>query len=158
MHVEIFPPEGQVQYPGQMITFMDQETTEVQHRIHCALSAFARHRQELTSESYLQGHKLHIFDAVTPTIRHGAGTWTTTQEHEKMLRASQRRMLRLIIQTKKSKRKTMKTQVEKTCKVSEDTREEDNTKDEYDQDSSISFENDTESTSSQEQELEDWIE
>ena len=36
--------------------------------------------------------------------------------------------------------------------------EKDSTNDEYDQDSSISIENDIESTSSQEEELEDWIE
>ena len=40
--------------------------------------------------------------------------------------------------------------------MSEDT-EEDSTNDEYDQDCGISFENDTESTSSQEEEFEDWI-
>ena len=40
---------------------------------------------------------------------------------------------------------------------SEYTKEEDSINDEYDQDGSISFENDTESTSSQEEELEDWI-
>ena len=37
-------------------------------------------------------------------------------------------------------------------------RKENSTNDEYDQESSISFDNDTESTSSQEEELEDWIE
>ena len=42
--------------------------------------------------------------------------------------------------------------------MSEDAQEEDSTNDERDQDSSISFENDTESTTSQEVELEDWIE
>ena len=35
---------------------------------------------------------------------------------------------------------------------------EDSTNDEYDQDSSISFENDTESASSEEEELKDWME
>ena len=85
-----------------MITCMDQETTEVQHRMRCAWSAIARHRQELTSKSYLLRHRLHLFEAVvTPTIMHGVGTRTTTEEHEKMIRTTQRRMLRLIIQTKR---------------------------------------------------------
>ena len=39
IHVEILPPEGKVQYLGQMITFMNQGTTEVQHRSRCAWSA-----------------------------------------------------------------------------------------------------------------------
>ena len=42
--------------------------------------------------------------------------------------------------------------------MSEDAQEEDSTNDEYDQDKSISFEDDAESTSSHEDELEDWIE
>ena len=34
--------------------------------------------------SYSQGHGLHLFHAVvTPTITYGAGTWVTTEEHEK---------------------------------------------------------------------------
>ena len=56
VHVEVLPPEGKVKYLVKMITFVDQETTEVQHRIRCAWSAFARNRQELTSQSYLLQH------------------------------------------------------------------------------------------------------
>ena len=41
----------EVKYLVQMITFMDRETTEVQRRILCAWSAFARHRQEMASNS-----------------------------------------------------------------------------------------------------------
>ena len=108
MHVEILPPEGKVKYLEKMITVMDQGSTEVQHRIRCAWSAFARHRQELTSKSYLLRHCLHLFDAVViPTVMCGTWTWTTTKEHEK-LRTSQRRMLHLIIQTKRKYKKKNK--------------------------------------------------
>ena len=76
MHVELLLPEGNVKYLEQMITFVDQETTEVQQRIRCAWSAFAKHREELTSQSYLLRLWLHQFDAVvTPTITYDAGTW-----------------------------------------------------------------------------------
>ena len=106
MHVEILPPEGKVRFLEQIITFVDQEATEVQHRIRCAWSAFAKHQQELTSQSYLLQHRLHLFDAVdAPTITYGAGTWATTKEHEKMFRTTQRRVLRLIIQTNNRKLK-----------------------------------------------------
>ena len=75
MYVEKPLPEGTVKYLGQLSAFVDQETTEVQHRIGCVQSAFARH---------LLRHMLHFFDAViTPTITNGAGTWTTTKKHEK---------------------------------------------------------------------------
>ena len=82
-HVEILPLEVKAKYLEQMITFVDQETTEVQRRIRCAWSAFTKHRQELTSQSYLLRHRLHLFDAVVaPTITYGAGSWATTKEHE----------------------------------------------------------------------------
>ena len=72
MHVEKVPPEGKVKYLEQMITLVDQETTEIQHRIWCAWSAFAKHRQELTSQSYLLRHGLHVFNAVvTPATKYG---------------------------------------------------------------------------------------
>ena len=48
MRVEIPLLEGKVKYLGLMITFVDQETTEVQHRLRCAWSAFAKHRHETT--------------------------------------------------------------------------------------------------------------
>ena len=49
--IEILPREGKVRYLGQVIYFKDQESNEIQHRIRCAWSAFAKHRQELTSNS-----------------------------------------------------------------------------------------------------------
>ena len=42
--------------------------------------------------------------------------------------------------------------------MSDDTQEEDSTHDEYDQDSSISFDDDEDSTASQGDDLEDWTE
>ena len=73
MHVEVLSPEERVLYLEQMMTFVDAETTEVRHRIQCAWSAFAKHRQEPTVQSYLLGHRLHLFDAVvTPTVTCGA--------------------------------------------------------------------------------------
>ena len=84
------------------ITVVDQEPTEVQHRIRCAWSAFSKHRQEVTSQSHRLQHQLRLLDAVvTPTTTNDAGTWTTTKEPRKMLR-TQRRMLRLIIQTERN--------------------------------------------------------
>ena len=159
MHVEILPLEGKVKCLEQMNTLVDQVTTEVQHRVRCAWSAFAKHRQQLTSPSHLLRHRFHLFDAVvTPTITYGAGTWAATKEQEEMLRTAQRRMLRLIIQTErkyKSKKKKHGGKVVRDDEISEDTQEEDSTHDEYDQDSSISFDDDEDSTASQEDDLEE---
>ena len=90
----------------------------MQHRIRCAWSTFTKLRQELPSQSYRLQHRLHLFDAVvTPTITFGAGT------HEKMLRTTQRRMLRLIIQTKRNyKKKNNKETGGKTFETTESAR------------------------------------
>ena len=37
---------------------------------------------------------------IFPTLSFASGTWTLTNEHEKMIRSTQRKMLRLIVQTK----------------------------------------------------------
>ena len=96
MQVQILPPEGKLKYLDDHIRGPGNH----RHRIRCAWSAFAKHRQELKSQSYLLRHRLHLFDAVvTPTITCGAGTRAKKNNTRKMLRTNQRRMLRLIIQT-----------------------------------------------------------
>ena len=47
-------------------------------------SAIARHRQELTSKSYLPRYRLHTIDAVvTPTTTYGAGTMDYIQQKKR---------------------------------------------------------------------------
>ena len=85
------------------------------------------------------------------------------RRHETMIRTTQRGTLRLIIQTKKKYIKTRETEKEKTFKMTKCVKPRMNCEkktaqnDEYDQDSSISIEDDADSTSSQQVELEDWI-
>ena len=63
-------------------------------------------------------HRLHRLDSVVaPAMMYGAGTWTTTQEHEKMIRTTQRKVLWLIIQTRrKYKSKSSRSKDEKDVK------------------------------------------
>ena len=59
-----------------------EETIEMENRIGCAWSPFAKHRKELTSRSHLLRQRLRLFkSAVSPVITCGAATWTNTQEH-----------------------------------------------------------------------------
>ena len=47
-------------------------------------------------------HRLRLFDAVvSPTMNYASGTWTLTNDHERMIQSTQRKMLRLIIQAKR---------------------------------------------------------
>ena len=111
--IEILTRSESVRYSGQLIAFQHQETTEIKNRIRTAWATFHKYRQEqeLTSKNYLLKHRLRLFDAaITPTICYASGTWAPTKEHERMLQSTQRRMLRLIIQTKKKIQKDRETQ------------------------------------------------
>ena len=168
--IEIQTGGESVRYLGQMITFQQQETTEIKNRVRAAWATFLKYRQELTSKNYMLKHRLRLFDAaITPTICHAAGTWTPTKEHERMTQSPQRKMIRLIIQTKR-RYKTIVKQKAKTNKDNEekDTNDLSSTGDEsedgqnsishQDQDSDAPFEIDTdEEIDTTEIEQEDWV-
>ena len=103
MSIEILTRNESVKFLGQRISFYQQETTEIKSRIRAAWATFHKYRQELTSNNYMLKHRLRLFDAtVSPTICSAAGTWTPNKEHERMVQSTQRKMLRLIIQTKRN--------------------------------------------------------
>ena len=145
--IEILTRGESVRCLGQTITFLQQETTEIKNRIRAAWATFHKHRQELTWKNYLLKHRLRLFDAViTPTIFYASGTRTPTKEHERMIQSTQRKMLRLIVQTKRRYKKIVKqkdkTNEEKNINdISEDGQSSNTHKD---QDSDVSFEKDTE--------------
>ena len=96
--IEILTRSESVRHLGQLITFQQQETTEIKNRIRAAWATFHKYRQELTSKNYLLKHRLRLLDAaITPTIIYASGTWAPTKEHERMLQSAQRKMFRLII-------------------------------------------------------------
>ena len=100
--VEILTREESAKYLGRMVTFQQQETTEIRNRTRAAWAMFHQNRQGLTSRTYMLRHRLRFFDAVvSPAINYASGTWTLTEKHERMIRSAQRKMLRLIIQTKR---------------------------------------------------------
>ena len=107
---------------------------------------------------------------VTPTLTYASGTWTLTQKHEKMIQTAQRKMLRLIVQTKR-KYKTKNKATSKKDEEPEIPRDEDNentsgkdTEDESqndskkDQDSEVSFQEEADEEIDATENEEDWIE
>ena len=127
--VEILTREESTKYLGQMITFQQQETTEIRNRIRAAWATFHKYRQELTSRIYMLRHRLRLFDAVvSPTMNYASGTWTLTKEHETMIQSTQRKMLRFIIQTKRRYKKIVKQKDE--TKENDDTQYLSSTEDE----------------------------
>ena len=106
MKIEILTRNESVKYVGQRISFHQQETLEIKSRIRAAWATFHKYRQELTSKNYMLKHRLRLFDAtVTPTICYVSGTWTPNKDHDRMIQSTQRKMLRLIIQTKRKHKK-----------------------------------------------------
>ena len=59
---------------------------------------------------------------ITPTLTYASGTWTLSQKHVKMIKTAQRKMLRLILQTKrkyklkKDAANKIKEGTDKTCR------------------------------------------
>ena len=102
MSIEILTRNESVKYLGQRISFYQQETTEIKSQIRAAWATFHKYRQELTSKNYMPKHRLRLFAAtVSPTVCYAAGTWAPNKEHERVIQSTQRKMLRLIIQTKR---------------------------------------------------------
>ena len=113
MSIEILTKNESVKYLGQRISFHQQETLEIKSRIRAAWATFHKYRQELTSKKILLNYRLRLFEAtVSPTVCYAAGTWTLCKEHERMIQSTQRKMLRLIIQTKRKYKKIEKQDIE----------------------------------------------
>ena len=62
---------------------------------------------------------------ITPTMTYACGTWTLTQKHEKMIRTAQRKMFRLIVQTKRRDKTKRKASSNKKDEVPGETNEKD---------------------------------
>ena len=152
-----------------MITFQQQETTEIRNRNIAAWATFHKYRQEFTSKTYTLRHRLRLFDAVvSPTMK--LRLWNLDPLQPSMKEWFNQRnvkMLLLIIQKKgdtkrlrNEKTRPMKTTTQKTWvalkkKMSMDTVQ--NTC--YDQDSDISFKHDAdEEIDTTALEEEEWIE
>ena len=163
--IEILTRGESVGYLGQTITFLQQETTEIKNRIRAAWATFHKYRQELTSKNYMLKHRLRLFDAaITPTICYASGTWAPTKEHERMIQSTQRKMLRLIIQTRRRYKKIVKHKTSKELDNIDSSCTDDESEDgqssvsHNDQDNDVSFESDNyEEIDAAEIEEEDWV-
>ena len=174
--IEILQKSESARYLGQKVTAEEQETTEIKNRLKSAWAAFHKYRQELTSRSYRSCYRLRLFNMViTPTLTYAGGTWTLSKEHERMIKSAQRRMLRLIVQTKRRYKVKTKKEKEKDerpaddeekpkdgelhCVTDAETEEGSKQSSNCDQDRDVSFHEDTdEEIEKGEIEEEDWVE
>ena len=112
--VEILPVKECAKFLGQTITFQQQETTEIRGRIQAAWAPFYRYKQEMiqnrTSCNTDCAYSINM--VITPTLSYAYGTWTLSKEHERMIRSTQRKLLRLIVQTKRKYKKKIQGSIE----------------------------------------------
>ena len=109
MSIEILTIIESVKYLCQRISFCQQETIEIKSWIRAAWATFHKYRRELTSKNYMLKHRRRLFDAtVSPIICYAAGTWAPNKEHARIIQSTQRKMLRLIIQTERKYKKIEK--------------------------------------------------
>ena len=93
--VDVLPVSECAKFLGQTTKFQQQETTEIRSRIRAAWGSFHKYNQELTSKSYLLQHRVRLFNMViSPTLSYASGTLTLTKELGRMIRSTQREMLR----------------------------------------------------------------
>ena len=157
--IEVLAKGDNSRYLGQNITFEEQETEEIKNRLKSAWVALHR-----------LCHRLRLFSMViTPTLTYASGTWTLTQKHEKAIKTAQRKMIRLIVQTKrkyKSKKdaaKKMEEEIEKQADeeskgtTDEETEEGSDHNSDKDQDRDVSFQEDDEEEIDSTEKEEDWI-
>ena len=115
-------------------------------------------------------HRLRLFDAtVSLTVCYAAGTWAPNKEHERMIQSTQRKMLRLIIQTKRKykkncetrigpKEKNGKVDINEMCSTDDESRDGQSTRTQNDVDTEVTFEDDAdEEIDTTAIEEEDWI-
>ena len=65
--IKILTRSESVRYWDQMITFQQEETTEIKNRIRAAWATFHKYRHELTWKNYLLKHRLRLFDCASGT-------------------------------------------------------------------------------------------
>ena len=122
--------------------------------------------QELTSKKYLLKHRLRLFDAViTPTTCYVSETCTSTEEHERMIQSTQNAPTHHTNEKKTQKDRERKRQDNEEKDTNDISSTDDESDDgqssstHKDQDSDMSFENDTEKEiDTTKIEAEDWTE
>ena len=98
MNIEVVPYEGKVKYLGRQVSFDRPHDVEVEHRINMAWTSFMAQRDELTNKRYSLNARLRLFDAtVSNVFLYGSTTWVLTQELTDRVRRVQRKMLRMIL-------------------------------------------------------------
>ena len=98
MSIEVLDCQKHAMYLGRALCLRGMHGEELRNRTSKAWSKFGIHKDELTDRDIPIRQRLRLFDAmVTPTTLYGSGAWTMTVERHRHLRSTQRRMMRMIL-------------------------------------------------------------
>ena len=99
MCIEVLDQDSHTAYLGRAVRLTDMNDEEIKSRISKAWSKYGTFRKELNDASVPIKLRMKLFDAVvSPTILYGSEAWAMTKRRQVMLRSTQRKMLRLMIQ------------------------------------------------------------
>ena len=95
---DILPFTSSTDYLGRSKTMDTLHDTEMAIRIQKGWSKFFSFKSELCGKHIGIKEKIRLFNAVvTPTVLYGSSAWTMNAERSRLLRTSQRRMLRWML-------------------------------------------------------------
>ena len=102
MKIEVLSPGSHTMYLGIALRMGDKRGEEVRNRTTKAWAKSSIYREQLVDREIPIKHWIQLFDAiVTPTVLCGSRCWVMTADRQHKLRTVQRRMLRMILGTKR---------------------------------------------------------
>jgi hypothetical protein len=102
LDIDVLNCEDHAIYLGRALRMTDMHDEELRNRSAKAWAKFSIYRNELLDRDIPVKHRLKLFDAViTPTMLYSSGTWVMTIERQRRLRTTQRRMLRMMLSSKR---------------------------------------------------------
>ena len=103
MNIEILDGEGQTTYLGRAVRLIAMDDEEIKSRIAKAWAKYGVFRQELNDHDVPVHLRMKLFDAViSQTILYGCEAWAMKQKSQHKLRATQRKMMRLLTRAHKT--------------------------------------------------------
>ena len=95
---DVLPFTSFTDYLGRSLTMDTSHDTEIANHTQKERSKFFFFKSELCGKRIGIKEKFRLFNAVvTPTVLYGSSAWTMSAESSRLLRTSQRRMLRWML-------------------------------------------------------------
>ena len=89
-------------YLGKLLSFDRTHDVELKHRIDCAWKKFYKFEDELTGKNCTLNKRLQVFvSVVQPSVLYGCVSWVMTEQRKSSIRKLQRKMLRMIVGTRR---------------------------------------------------------